>query len=167
MNLHVLSLVSCDDVVHGPDIAAGVQFDGVSWFDLDRRNSLHFRTDVVCADSPEGVHHIGAAVQAEDLFLGIPNRDFASLLDVIGAGQVEWSNTRFGQVGEEDIPPLEKVGSPILMQFCRLDKESVWYNFECLTVIMLLILTSWVTQTLPEKLKWTGRGGNLYNGIRL
>jgi hypothetical protein len=41
---------------------------------------------VVGNDGPEGVHHICVAVQAKDLFLGIPNGELASSLDVVGAG---------------------------------------------------------------------------------
>jgi hypothetical protein len=63
---------------------------------------------MISADCTEGVHHICAAVQAKDLFLGIPNGEFASSLNVIGAGKVERSDACFGEIGLKDIPSFAK-----------------------------------------------------------
>jgi hypothetical protein len=57
--------------------------------DLDCRNSFCFRTDMIAADGPKGVHHICVAFPAKDLFLGIFNVKLATPLDVAGAGLVK------------------------------------------------------------------------------
>jgi hypothetical protein len=57
--------------------------------------------------------------------------------------------------------PLQKKVSPFWMQFCTLEEDNVWYDFELQIVMRLFLLTSGVIETFEEKLKWTGRGRNL------
>ena len=69
-------------------------------------------TDVVGTNFPEGVHHVCVAVQTKDLFLCSSDGEFASAMDVCVVCQVESSEARFGEICQEDIPPLAKVGLP-------------------------------------------------------
>jgi hypothetical protein len=73
---------------HGPDVAPGIQLDGFAGLDLYCNAGLGFWADMIGADGPKGLQQVHAAVQAEDLFLCIPNGEFASSLDVVGTGQV-------------------------------------------------------------------------------
>ncbi len=69
---------------------------------------------MISADGPKGVHHVCAAVQPKDLFLGIPDGDRPSALNVIGAGKVESLDACFGQIRLEDIPSVAKISLPHL-----------------------------------------------------
>ncbi len=51
---------------------------------------------MIGVDLPEGIHHIRIAVQTEDIFLCPANGELALVLDVLGVGKVESSETGFG-----------------------------------------------------------------------
>ncbi len=51
----------------------------------------------------------------EDLFLGSSDGEFASALDVVGVREAEGAKKHLGEVRQEDIPPLPKVGLPHLV----------------------------------------------------
>jgi hypothetical protein len=84
MDLNFFAVIGCDDVIHGLYVAAGVDPDCLARGNLHSRNSLRLWTDVVGADFPKGIHHLRVAVQTEDLFLSSANREFVSLLNVLG-----------------------------------------------------------------------------------
>jgi hypothetical protein len=67
---------------------------------------------VVGTDFPEGVHHVCVAVQTKDLFLGSSDREFASVLNVLVVRQIKSPEAGLGEVCQEDIPSLAKVGLP-------------------------------------------------------
>ena len=75
-------------MVHGPNVAPGVDIDGLTGLDLYYNNGLCFQADVVGADGPEGVHHVCAAVQVQEPFLHISDGEFELLLDFVCRGQV-------------------------------------------------------------------------------
>ncbi len=82
---------------------------------MDGQNRLRLWTDMAGVNRPEGIHHICVAVQTEDLFLSPSNGEFAPALDVLGVRKVEGTKAGLGEVLEEDIPPLAKVGLPHLV----------------------------------------------------
>jgi hypothetical protein len=67
---------------------------------------------VVGTDFPKGVHHVCVAVQTKDLFLGSSDREFASALNVLVVRQVKRPEAGLGEVSQEDVPSLAKVGLP-------------------------------------------------------
>ena len=67
---------------------------------------------MVGTDFPEGVHHVCVAVQTKDLFLGPSNGEFASAVNVLVVRQIESAEASLGEVSQEDIPSLAKVGLP-------------------------------------------------------
>ncbi len=67
---------------------------------------------MVGTDFPKGIHHICVAVQTKDLFLGSSNRELAPSMNVFVGRQVEGTKAGLGEVREEDIPSLAKVGLP-------------------------------------------------------
>jgi hypothetical protein len=70
---------------------------------------------VVGVNLPEGVHYIRVAVQTEDLYLSSSDGELAPALDVLGVREVEGAEARLGEVREEDVPSLAKVGLPNLV----------------------------------------------------
>ena len=70
---------------------------------------------MVGTDFPEGVHHVCVAVQTKDLFLGPSDGEFASAVNVLVVRQIESAEASLGEVSQEDVPSLAKVGLP---QFC-------------------------------------------------
>jgi len=70
---------------------------------------------VIGIDLPEGIYHVHVAIQMEDLFLSPANGKLAAVLDVFGICEVQGSEAGLGQVCQEDIPPLAKLGLPHLV----------------------------------------------------
>jgi hypothetical protein len=70
---------------------------------------------VVGTDFPKGVHHVCVAVQMKDLFLGSSDGEFASAVNVLVVRQVESTEAGLGEVPQEDVPSLAKVGLPHLV----------------------------------------------------
>ncbi len=119
-------------------------------------------------DLPEGIYHACVAVQTEDLFLSPADGELAAVLNVLGVCEVQGSEAGLGQVNQEDNPPFAKINLPHFVTSLKLEggddlvglrvsncDHVVGANFRC------------VTETLLEKLKWTGSGMNSYSGIKL
>ncbi len=98
MDLDFLAVIGRDDVVHGPDVAAGIDPDCLAWWDLDSQNSLCLWTNVVSTNFPEGVHLVCVAVQTKDLFLGSSDGELASALNVPVVCKIEGTEAHFGEV---------------------------------------------------------------------
>ena len=79
---------------------------------------------MVGTDFPEGVHHVCVAVQTKDLFLGPSDGEFASAVNVLVVRQIESAEASLGEVSQEDVPSLAKVGLPILLHPWRSVEES-------------------------------------------
>jgi hypothetical protein len=70
---------------------------------------------MVGTDFPKGVHHVCVAVQTKDLFLGTSDGEFAPALNVLVVRQIKSTEAGLGEVSQEDIPPLAKLGLPHLV----------------------------------------------------
>ena len=70
---------------------------------------------MVGTNFPKGVHHVCVAVQTKDLFLGSSDGEFASAVNVLVVRQVESAEASLGEVRQEDVPSLAKVGLPHLV----------------------------------------------------
>ena len=67
---------------------------------------------MVGTNFPEGVHHVCVAVQTKDLFLGSSDGEFAPAVNIGVVCQVESAEASLGEVSQEDVPSLAKVGLP-------------------------------------------------------
>ncbi len=73
MDLDIFRLISGDEEVQDPYEVAALKLDSLSRPDVNWHKSVGKGTDEVGGDHANQVHHPCVAVQAEDIFLGIPD----------------------------------------------------------------------------------------------
>ncbi len=101
-NFFVFRFVSRNKVVHGRNVTALFDRDGLSGFDHQGGKSSSFWADLVGCDSTNGVDDPCVVAQTVDFLLGVVDAEFAVVLDECGAPKVEGAKAVLNDVGLEN-----------------------------------------------------------------
>ncbi len=87
VDLHVFRIISRDDMVHGGNVAALLDCNGLASADCQRRKASSLGANMVCGDRTYWVHEPCVVLKAEDFFLCVRDFEFAIVIDQFWAGQ--------------------------------------------------------------------------------